>query len=348
MARKIKFVEALNEAMVEEMGRDERVVLFGLDVNDHKRIFGSTVGLVEKFGQKRVFMTPLSEDAMTGLALGAALSGLRPIHVHIRVDFLVLGLNQILNMISNYHYLTLGKLKVPLVIRAVFGRGWGQGAQHSKSLHSFFAHIPGLKVVMPSTPADAKGLLKSAIRDENPVIFLEHRWLYDIEGNVPQSKDFLLPLGQPHRVREGGDITVVAMSWMNVEALKAAQILARRGIDVEIVDPRTILPLNYSPIYKSVKKTGHLVVADYDWVNCGFSAEVAARVSAELFGHLKSPVSRLGYAFTPCPTTRPLENKFYPSAVNIIREIEKKLKIKPTDLSGEEFYSYEKKFTGPF
>lgn len=347
--RVINYGRALNEAISQEMSRDRRVFIYGLDVPDHKGIFGSTTGLLGKFGPGRVFGTPLSEDSMTGFALGAAISGLRPIHVHIRVDFLLLGMNQIVNMISNYRYITAGKLKVPLVIRAIIGRGWGQGAQHSKSLQALFAHIPGLKVVMPSTPADAKGLLKSAIRDENPVIFLEHRWLYGIEGEVPEDPDFTLPLGQPRVLLPGKDVTVVATSWMNVEAVKAAAVLKKfHGVKTEVVDPRTLYPLDYGLIFNSVRKTGHLVVADYDWPYCGFSAEVAAQVSEHCFGKLKSPITRIAFAQTPCPTTRPLENLFFPSAVNIIRAVEEKLGLAKADLSGEEFYSYERQFKGPF
>ena len=349
MTQTISYREALNLAMTQEMERDPNIFIYGLDVPDHKRIFGSTVGLVEKFGPERCFGTPLAEDAMTGFALGAAINGMRPIHVHIRVDFVMLAMNQIVNMISNFRYISAGKLKVPLVIRAVIGRGWGQAAQHSKSLHSFFAHIPGLKVVMPTTPSDAKGLLATAIRDDNPVIFLEHRWLYDITDEVDTSADYVLPLGEPRTLCEGTDLTVVATSWMNVEALKASEVLKKyHGINLEVIDPRTIAPLYYEPIYQSVNKTKHCIVADYDWLNCGFSAEVSARVSEVCFGTLQSPVSRIGFSAAPCPTTRPLENKFYSGAVDIIRMAEEKLKLNPADISDEEFYSYENKFRGPF
>lgn len=349
MKRAITYREAINEALTSEMEREKNVFIYGLDVADHKRIFGSTHNLVEKFGVNRCFGTPLSEEAMTGFGLGAALSGMRPIHVHIRVDFLLLAMNQLVNMLANFRYLTAGQIKIPIVIRAIIGRGWGQGAQHSKSLQSFFAHIPGLKVVMPTTPADAKGLLISSIRDNNPVIFLEHRWLYDIEGEVPQDKDFSIPLGQPKILHAGKDITIVATSWMNVEALKAVEVLKKyHNVEIEVIDPRTIYPLDYELIYKSVKKTRHCIVADYDWVYCGFSAEVAAAVSENCFSNLKSPVLRLGFVHTPCPTTRPLENVFYPNAVTIIRAIEKKLKLKRANLSHEQFYSYENKFKGPF
>lgn len=340
------FREALALALAKEMEADPAVFVFGLDVPDHKRIFGSTQGLVEKFGIERCFGTPLSEDAMTGVALGAALSGLRPVHVHIRADFMLLGMNQIANMLSNLRYMSGGKLRLPLVIRAVIGRGWGQSAQHSKSLHSLFAHLPGLKVVLPTTPQDAYSLLRSAIRDENPVIFLEHRWLYDIEGEVDEEE--VIPVGAPTVRRIGDALTVVCTSWMTVEALKAAEVLAKRGVEVEVVDVRTISPLEETVIIGSIMKTRRCVVADYDWVFCGFGAELAALISHRCFEVLQRPVERLGFAHVPCPTTRPLENLFYPSAVTIIRTVERMLGLVEADLSGETFYSYEQRFKGPF
>lgn len=347
MPRSLTYEKAIGEALRQEMERDSRVFVYGLDVTDHKKIFGSTRGL-EKFGPKRFFGTPLSEEAMTGVGLGAAISGLRPIYVHIRVDFMLLAMNQLVNMVATARFGSGGTLRVPLVIRAIIGRGWGQGFQHSKSLQSMFVHIPGLKVVMPSTPYDMKGLLISAIRDDNPVVVLEHRWLYWLEGNVP-AEPYGVPLGKARIVRRGKDVTVIATSWMNVEAHKAAEILARKqGVQVEILDPRTIYPLDEASLVRSVNKTGHCIVADYDWEFCGFSAEVAARVSEKCFGKLKSPVTRIAFPHTHCATTRPLENEFYPNVVDIIRAVEKKLKLKETDLSGEEFYSWENRFKGPF
>ena len=343
----MSYCDALNEAITLEMDRDSDVLLFGLDVDDHNAIFGSTRGLVEKFGPERCFGTPLSEDAMTGMALGMALEGLRPIHVHIRVDFMMLAMNQLANMISVSRYLSGGRLSVPIVIRAIVGRGWGQAAQHSKSLHSVFAHLPGLKVVMPATPNEARGMLISAIRDDNPVISLEHRWLYDVEGAVDDGPDGL-PLEESVILREGRDATVVATSWMNVEALRAAEILARRGVEVEIVNARCAAPFDAGPVIESCARTRHCVVADNDWLHCGFSAEIAARVMTECFDTLQAPVTRIGWAQTPCPTTRCLEDEFYPNAVDIIRAIERQLDLEPTDLEGEEFFSYENKFRGPF
>jgi pyruvate/2-oxoglutarate/acetoin dehydrogenase E1 component len=347
MTRNISYCQALNEAMTQEMERDERVFVYGIGVPDHKRIFGSTAGLVEKFGAERCFDTPLSEDTMTGFGVGAAINGLRPIHVHMRVDFMLLAMNQLVNMASSYHYMSGGTLKVPMVIRGIIGRGWGQGFQHSKSIYSMFAHIPGIKVVIPTTPRDAKGLLTAAIRDENPVVVIEHRWLYWQEGDVPQ-EPFTIPIGEPNILRSGKDITVVATSWMNVEALKAAEILAKRNVSVELIDPRTISPLNDELIVESVRKTGYCIIADNDWINCGFGSELAARISEQCFSELKKPVKRLGFAPTPCPTVRNLENEFYPNTGNIIRAAEEMLGLETVDLTNEQFYSYEHRFKGPF
>lgn len=346
MRSQISFSKALNLALVKEMESDPSIFVFGLDVADHKRIFGSTQDLVEKFGARRCFGTPLSEDAMTGVALGAAISGLRPVHVHIRADFLLMAMNQIGNMMSNLRYMSGGKLQIPLVIRAIIGRGWGQSAQHSKSLHGVFAHFPGLKVVLPTTPQDAYSLLRSSIRDNNPVIFLEHRWLYDIVGDVDEEE--VIPLGRAALRRIGDALTIAGVSWMNVEALKAAEILSRRGLEVEVVDVRTIAPLDEETIVTSVKKTRNCIVVDYDWPFCGFSAELAIMISQRCFQELQRPVERLGFALVPCPTTRPLENLFYPSAATIIRAVEKMMGIEESDLSEESFYSYEQRFKGPF
>jgi pyruvate dehydrogenase E1 component beta subunit len=347
MSRMITYRDALNEAMTEEMRRDPGVFVYGIDVADHKRIFNSSKGLVEEFGPQRCFSTPLAEDAMTGFGLGAAINGMRPIHVHMRVDFLLLGMNQLINMISTHRYSAGGKFSVPMVIRAIIGRGWGQSFQHSKTLHSWFAHIPGLKVVMPSTPRDAKGMLIAAIRDDNPVVFIEHRWLYDVAGEVPDDTDSI-PLEGAKVLHPGDDLTVVATSWMNVEAVKAAEILKRRGVSVEVIDARSIAPFDSDTIIASVRKTRRCIVADNDWLHCGFSAEVAATVYEACLRELKSPIKRIGFAATPCPCTRPLENEFYSNAVDIIRAAESMLGLSETDLSKEDFYSYENKFKGPF
>jgi pyruvate dehydrogenase E1 component beta subunit len=345
--RTITYRDAINEAMREEMRRDPSVFTYGIDVGDHKRIFNSTKGLVEEFGPTRCFSTPLAEDAMTGFGLGAAINGMRPVHVHMRVDFLLLGMNQLVNMIATHLYGSGGTMKVPMVIRAIIGRGWGQSYQHSKALHSWFAHVPGLKVVMPATPRDAKGMLVAAIRDDNPVIVIEHRWLYDAVGEVPEDAS-AIGLEGARVLHPGKDLTVVATSWMNVEAVKAAQILEKRGVSLEVVDVRSIAPFDAATVIESVQKTGRCIIADNDWINCGFSAEVATQVYEACMGRLKAPIQRIGYEHTPCPCTRPLENEFYPNAIDIIRAVEKQLGLTPTDLAGEDFYSYENKFKGPF
>jgi pyruvate/2-oxoglutarate/acetoin dehydrogenase E1 component len=345
--RQISYGDALNEATSQEMDRDPSVFVYGIGVPDHKKIFGTTTGLLERFGPERVFDTPLAEDAMTGFGLGAAVGGMRPIHVHIRVDFLLLAMNQLVNMIAPFSYSSEGKRGVPMVIRAIVGRGWGQGYQHSKSLHSWFAHIPGLKVVLPTTPRDAKGLLASAIRDDNPVVFIEHRWLYWAEDDVPE-EPYTIPLGEGQILREGKDITVVATSWMNIEALKAAEVLERVGVEVEVVDPRTVAPLDHSLIVRSASKTQRVIVADPDWTNAGLGAEIASRIYENSFDRLKLPVKRIGFAETPTPTVRGLENAFYPNAIDIIRSVEQMLDLAPVDLSGEEFFSHERRFKGPF
>ncbi len=346
--RIISYREAINEALRQEMERDERVFVYGLDVDDHKRTFGAGEGLLERFGSKRYFSTPLSEDTMLGLGAGAAINGLLPINVHIRVDFLLLAMNQLANIIAPMHYGSGGKLSLPLVIWANIGFGWGQGFQHSKTMQSTFAHMPGLKVVMPTTPHDVKGLMIAAIRDNNPVLILTHRLLYWQEGHVPE-EPYVTPIGTSSVIREGDDITIVATSWMNVHAHSAAKIMEKHhGVSVEIIDARSIAPLDDETIVQSVNKTNHVVIADYDWVNCGLSAEIATRIYEKCMPSLKSPISRVGFAPTPCPTTRSLEDLFYPNAETLIRIIENKLKLEPADLSNEEFYNYENKFKGPF
>ena len=346
MTTTMTYRDALAFAAAKEMDADPSVFVFGLDVPDHKRIFGSTKGLVEKFGADRCFGTPLSEDAMTGVAIGAALSGLRPVHVHIRADFLLLGMNQIANVMSSLRYMSGGSLRLPLVIRAIIGRGWGQGAQHSKSLHGVFGHFPGLKVGLPTSPQDAYSMLRAAIRDDNPVILLEHRWLYDIEG--PVDENHLPLLGGPVVVRSGNALTVACTSWMTIEALKAAEVLAKHGVELEVIDMRTVAPLDETIVVDSVAKTGRCIVADYDWLYSGFSAELAARISHRCFDSLRCPIERIGFAPVPCPTTRPLENLFYPSAAHIIRVVERMLGLPTIDLNRETFYSYEERFKGPF
>lgn len=339
--------EALALAQKTAMLQDPDVFAFGLDVPDFKAIFGSVKGLKDEFGLERCFGTPLSEDAMTGVALGAALMGLRPIHIHIRVDFLLLGMNQIANMISTIRYMSGGKLKAPILIRAIIGKGWGQSCQHSKSLHSIFAHIPGVKVIMPTTIQEAYSLTLQAIQDDNPVISLEHRFLYDVKGEL--DTQLTVPFEKANILSEGSDASVITTSWMAIEALKAKELLSKyHNVNIEVVNISNITSFDIDTISISAKKTKNVIVADYDWDFCGFSAEISSQIYEKCFGHLSKPIRRLGFAHVPCPTTRPLENEFYTSAIDIIRAVEDALNLPHSDLTQETFYSYENNFKGPF
>ena len=318
-----KYSKALLDGICQKMSEDERVFLFGLDVDDHKGIQGSTLGLVDQFGTQRCFSTPLSEDAMTGVAIGAAMAGLRPIHVHIRMDFLLLCMNQLVNMAAKMHYTTAGAFSVPLVVRAMIGRSWGQGAQHSQALHSLFCHIPGLKVVAPSNAHDAQGLMVASIEDENPVIFIEHRLLYNVETLVPKSR-FSVPIGKARVVREGTDITIVCISHMMLEGMRAASALEKIGISVEVIDPVTLSPLDVETISTSAIKTGKLLVVDNAWTNCGVAAEILISVNERclaLGNEHSVKLSRMGFANTVCPTTHNLEDEFYPTPETISHNI---------------------------
>ena len=311
--RTLSYVEAVREATEQEMARDAAVILFGLDVDDPKAIQGTTRGLVEKFGRERVFGTPLSEDAMTGAAIGMALAGLRPIHVHIRMDFLLLAMNQLVNVAAKSRYMYGGKAGVPLVVRSMIGKSWGQGAQHSQGLHSLFMHVPGLKVVAPSTPYDAKGCLAAAIRDDDPVLFVEHRLSHFQKGPVPEAAYTVMP-GKARVTNPGDDVTLVGISYMQTECLRAAKYLEGVGISAEVIDPIWLSPLDIDTIAESVERTGRLLVVDTAWTNCGAAAEIVAQVAERLQGVRDLRLKRMGFAPTTCPTTPALEDLFYPNA----------------------------------
>lgn len=314
--RELRYVDAVREALHQAMELDPRVFVMGLDVDDPKRILGSTKGLVEAFGPERIFTTPLSEDAMTGVAIGAAMAGQRPVHVHIRVDFLMLCMNQLVNMAAKSHYMYGGQIKVPLVVRAIVGKGWGQGAQHSQALHSMFMHVPGLKVVMPSNAHDAKGCMMAALRDENPVLVLEHRMLFDLASEVPE-EPYVTPFGKARVHGEGRDVTIVGISHMVVECLRAQELLAEIGIGSEVIDPISLVPLDMQSIIESVKRTGRLLVVDNAWTNCGASAEILARIAETPGLSGKVAMRRMGFAPTTCPTAVNLEKLFYPNPATI-------------------------------
>ena len=308
----VSYVDAISEATAQEMAYDPSVIGFGLDVDDHKAIQGTTKGLLAKFGPDRVFGTPLSEDAMTGAAIGMAMCGLRPIHVHIRMDFMMLAMNQLVNIAAKAHYMYGGQTRLPMVVRSMIGKSWGQGAQHSQGLYSFFMHVPGLKVVAPTTPFDAKGCLISAIRDNNPVIYVEHRILHFQKGPVPEELYEVGP-GKARITAPGTDITLVGISHMQIECLRAKHYLQEKGINAEVIDPIWLSPLDIDTIAESVRKTGHLLVVDNDWATCGASAEIMAAVTERLQGEMRFTVHRMGFANTSCPPTPSLEYLFYPN-----------------------------------
>lgn len=304
--RQISFCEALREGIDQSMRNDPRVFAIGLDADDKFGVFGSMSGLTHP---ERVLGTPISENAMTGVALGAALSGLRPIHVHLRVDFLLTAMDQLVNYVAKWQDMFGRQQKVPIVIRAIVGRGWGCGAQHSQTLHGWFAHIPGLKVVTPATPYDAKGLLCASVADDSPVVFLEHRWLYKNQGPVP-SELYTLPLGVANTLHRGDKLTVVASSLAAVHALTAIE---QHGLDVDLIDPRTIKPLDIGSIVASVRRTGRLLVVDYDFPFGGFGAEVAAQVTERAFASLTRPPLRIGFPDRGMPSSGVLERAYYPT-----------------------------------
>jgi pyruvate dehydrogenase E1 component beta subunit len=310
--RPLKYVDALREAVEQEMDLDPSVFVFGLDVDDHKCIQGSTKGLLQKFGSDRVFTTPLSEDGMTGVAVGAAMAGMRPIHVHIRMDFMLLAMNQLVNIAAKASYMWGGQVKVPLVVRSMIGKSWGQGAQHSQGLHSMFMHVPGLKVAAPSNAHDAKGCMIAAIRDDNPVVFMEHRLLYGTETDVPVEPFTVLP-GKARICTHGDDITIVGISNMVQEVIRASELLAEAGVKAEVIDPIWLKPLDIDTITESAKRTKRLLVVDNGWTMCGASAEIVAGV-LELAGpDAGIRVQRMGFAPTTCPTSPWLEAEFYPN-----------------------------------
>ncbi len=349
--RVLTYVDALREAVAQEMRVDPRVFVMGLDVDDHKAIQGSTRGLVEEFGHERVFNTPLSEDAMTGVAIGAAMAGMRPIHVHIRADFLMLCMNQLVNIAAKSHYMYDGQVKVPLVVRSMIGKSWGQGAQHSQGLHAMFMHVPGLKVVAPSNAHDAKGLMVAAIRDDNPVIFVEHRLLYYTDAYVPE-ESFVTPFGKARARTTGKDITIVGISNMLVECLRAHELLAETDIAAEVIDPISLLPLDTDTIAESARRTGRLLVVDNAWTTCGASAEIVARVVETLAAEGKLiRVRRMGYAPTTCPTTPSLEQEFYADPAKIAKAAYAMARPgKPSwePDPGRAKLAYQAKFRGPF
>jgi len=324
MERIITYAKALSEAIDLCMAKDESVYMMGLGVPDPSGFFGTTIGLQEKYGKMRAMDMPTSENGMTGIAIGSALTGMRPIMAHHRMEFALLAVEQIINQAANWHYMFGGVSSIPLVIRMFIGRGWGQGPQHAQSLHAMFAHIPGLKVVMPTTPYDAKGLLISAIEDNNPVIFLEHRWLHTITGNVPKGV-YRIPIGKTNIVQKGTDVTIIAFSYMVIEALFAAKVLEKLGIDAEVLDLRTIRPMDTNSILESVKNTGHLVVADQAWKTGSVAGEIIALTAEDAYGYLKAKPIRISLPDIPSPSSPGLTKHYHPRAIDIVNSVLKML-----------------------
>lgn len=315
--RQITYAEAIREALALEMRRDPTVYIAGEDVGIFGGCFGVTQGLYQEFGPERVKDTPISETAIVGHAVGAAAAGLRPCVEIMFMDFMGVCMDEILNQAAKMRYMFGGKAKLPLVIRTPAGAGLRAAAQHSQSLEAIFAHIPGLKVVMPATPKDAKGLLISAIRDDNPVIYIEHKQLYGLVGDCPEG-EYVVPLGEAAVVREGKDVTIVSWSWMLHKSLAAAEALAKEGIEAEVIDLRTLIPLDKNTIINSVKKTNRLVIVHEAVRTAGFGAEIAALVAEEAFDYLDAPIRRVTAPDTPVPFSPRLEDAYLPNEAKII------------------------------
>lgn len=321
--RDLTYAQALREALQQALKRDSRVFVMGEGVDDPGGIFGSTLNLHKEFGE-RVFDVPIAENALTGFATGAALTGMRPVLVHMRMDFVLLSLDQILNHAAKLCYMSDGRVCVPLVIRCIVGRGWGSAAQHSQALHALFLHMPGLKIAMPAFAHDAKGLLLASIVDNNPVLFVEHRWLYNRKEHVPE-EEYLIPFGKGHIRREGKEVTILAVSLMVHEALLAAERLSQDSIQVEVVDPRTLNPFDEDIVAESVIKTGRLVIADLGCKSGGLAEILLGRLHNKIKSHLKSDVGIIALPDAPTPAASVLETAYYPGADSIVKTVKELL-----------------------
>lgn len=320
MHRNLQYSLAINEALHQMMETDASVFLIGQGVKSPWYVGNTANGLLEKFGEERVIDTPVSENAMTGAGVGAAIAGMRPVVVHPRMDFMMYAMDPIINQAANWYYMNGGKASVPMVIWGIINRGGEQAAQHSQAIHAIFSHIPGLKVVMPSTPYDAKGLMIAAIKDPNPVIFIDDRWLYEYEDAVPE-EIYEVEIGKGILRKQGTDITLVAVSFMAHESMKAAEELAKHKIDVELIDLRTVKPIDQDIILESVKKTGRLVIADGGWKTCGLAAEISAIVSENGFEYLKAPVTRVTLPDCPAPASSVLEQEFFKYSHDVVETV---------------------------
>ena len=324
ISRELEYSLAINEALKQSMEKDKDVLLIGQGVKSPWYVGKTTKDLVECFGEERVIDTPVSENAITGAAVGAALARMKSIVVHPRMDFMLYAFDPIINQAANWYYMNGGKLSVPVVFWGIINRKGEQAAQHSQALHSLFAHIPGLKVVMPSTPYDAKGLMIAAINDPNPVVFVDDRLLYNIKGSVPK-ETYEVKIGEGVIRKEGKDITIVSISNMANETLKASYELEKHGINCEVIDLRTAKPIDFSLVQKSVKKTGGLVVVDGGWRTCGWASEVSATVSEQMFEHLRFPVERITLKDCPAPASTSLEDNYYFDAEYISQRVKERV-----------------------
>jgi pyruvate/2-oxoglutarate/acetoin dehydrogenase E1 component len=323
--RELTFAQAIREALDEEMARDERIIVLGEDVGAWGGVFRTTEGLFQKYGPERVIDTPLSEEGFVGLSVGAAMTGFHPVPEIMFGDFITLVMDQLVNQAAKMRYMTGGQIQMPLTVRATMGGGRSSGAQHSQSWHAWFAHVPGLKVVVPSTPYDAKGLLKTALREPNPVIFFEDKVMYaKVKGPVPE-EEYCIPFGQADIKRAGKDVTLIAISRMIHPTLAAAEKLAAEGIDAEVIDPRTLTPLDKSTLIESVKKTSGAVIVDEGYQHFGATAELAATIAYGAFDYLDAPVERLGALDVPIPFTPVLENATIPDETKIIAAVHRVL-----------------------
>ena len=352
MTRTLTYAEAINEATAECLATDNSVYVIGLGVPGPTGVFGTTTGLAERFGPDRVLDMPSSENAMTGVALGTGIIGMRPIFVHSRVDFALLSIEPLVNQVAKWHYMYGGKMKAPLTVRMIIGRGWGQGPQHSQSLQAWFAHVPGLKVVMPTTPHDVKGMLIAAVKDDAPVILFEHRWLYNVSGAVPEGR-YEVPLDRAHLARIGSDITIAATSYMTLEALRAADHLSEVGIEAEVLDLRCLSPIDSNVLLKSVRKTGNLIVADTGHTRFGVGAEVMSCAVEGAHHALKSAPQRVGLPHVPTPTTPALADHYYPRASNVaqlaLEMLDSDRTLPQSSLEGDGWLDQpDASFTGPY
>jgi len=320
--RKFQYSLAINEALHQMMELDPSVFLIGQGVKSPWYVGNTTQGLLERFGEDRVIDTPVSENGITGAAVGAAIAGMKAVVVHPRLDFMFFAMDPIINQAANWHYMNGGKASVPVVFWGIINRGGEQAAQHSQAIHGLFANIPGLKVVMPATAYDAKGLMIAAIQDPNPVVFVDERLLYRVEDAVPE-EIYTVEIGKGFIRKEGKDVTIVAVSLMVLEAMKAAEVLAIEGVEVEVIDLRTVKPLDQEMILNSVRKTGRVVVADVGWKAFGVSAEIAALVVENAFDALKAPVLRVALPDCPAPASRNLEEAYYPTVEDIVQAVRK-------------------------